>query len=233
MRPARKRELIDDVRAIWKVSIRRACSAFRFDTSSYHYKSRRPSQASLRERIKAIAQTRVRYGYRRIHVLLRREGWIVNAKRVNRHYRDMGLQLRNKSPKRRSRRSCATTVRLRSGRTTSGPWTSSTTSCYDGRKIRITHRDRHLHAVVPAIEVREASREPTWSPRSKRVAGTGYPKSIRLDKGTGVHPKELDLWAFVRGVELDFSRPGKPTDNAFIESLNGKFRAECLSPTGS
>ena len=88
MRPARKRELVDDVRTIWKVSIRRACRNLGVDTSSYHYRSRRPSQASLKQRIKEIAETRVRYGYRRIHVLLRREGWLVNAKRVNRHYRE-------------------------------------------------------------------------------------------------------------------------------------------------
>ena len=110
MRPARQRELVDDVRAIWQVSIRRACRNLRVDPSSYHYKSRRPSQASLKQRIKEIAETRVRYGYRRIHV--RREGWLVNAKRVNRLYREMGLQLRNKSPKRKVK------AKLREGRST-------------------------------------------------------------------------------------------------------------------
>lgn len=64
----------------------------------------------------------------------------------------------------------------------------------------------------------------------ERVAReVGYPKTIRLDNGPEFISKELDLWAFMRGVTLDFSRPGKPTDNAFIESLNGKFRAECLN----
>ncbi len=71
------------------------------DRSTYHYRSRRAGQAVLTERIKAIAATRVRYGYRRIQVLLRREGWAVNTKRVYRLYREMGLQLRNKTPKRR------------------------------------------------------------------------------------------------------------------------------------
>jgi putative transposase len=69
--------------------------------STYHYRSRRAGQAYLIERIRAIAATRVRYGYRRIHVLLGREGWLVNPKRVYRLYREMGLQLRNKTPKRR------------------------------------------------------------------------------------------------------------------------------------
>ena len=90
--------MVDSLRADWKVSVRRACSAIRAERSSYHYKSRRPDLLPLRTRIKEIAETRVRYGYRRIHVLLRREGWPVNVKLVNRLYCEMSLQLRNKSP---------------------------------------------------------------------------------------------------------------------------------------
>ncbi len=67
----------------------------------YRYKSKRSDQAALKERIKGIAETRVRYGYRRIHVVLRREGWLINDKRVHRLYREMGLQIRHKTPKRR------------------------------------------------------------------------------------------------------------------------------------
>ena len=83
------------------MSIRRACAVLEFDTSSYHYKSCRPDQAPLAARIKAICETRVRYGYRRVDVLLRREGWHVNQKRIRRIYNELGLQLRNKTPKRR------------------------------------------------------------------------------------------------------------------------------------
>ena len=83
------------------MSIRRACRVLEFDTSTYHYKSRRRDQAGIEARIKDICATRVRYGYRRVHVLLRREGWDINMKRTYRIYRDLGLQLRNKTPKRR------------------------------------------------------------------------------------------------------------------------------------
>ena len=83
------------------MSIRRACRVLRTDPSTYHYKGKRASQAGLTRRIKEIAETRVRYGYRRIHVLLQREGWTVNAKRIYRLYKGLGLQLRNKTPKRR------------------------------------------------------------------------------------------------------------------------------------
>ncbi len=83
------------------MSIRRACRVLQDDTSTYHYRSRRPGQAVLESRIKEICQTRVRYGYRRVHVLLRREGWPINQKKTRRVYRELGLQLRNKTPKRR------------------------------------------------------------------------------------------------------------------------------------
>jgi putative transposase len=85
----------------WGVSIRRACGAIRFDTSTYHYKSRRTDQAAVERRIREIAETRMRYGYRRVHVLLRREGWVINMKKTGRIYNELGLQLRNKHPKRR------------------------------------------------------------------------------------------------------------------------------------
>jgi putative transposase len=83
------------------VSIRRACSVLEFDRSTYHYKSRRREQAGLEARIKEICATRVRYGYRRVHVLLRREAWEINLKKTHRIYNELGLQLRNKTPKRR------------------------------------------------------------------------------------------------------------------------------------
>ena len=85
------------------MSIRRACSTLRIERSLYVYKSKRGDQAALKHRIKDIRETRVRYGYRRVHVLLVRDGWAINAKRIYRLYRESGLQLRNKTPKRRVR----------------------------------------------------------------------------------------------------------------------------------
>jgi putative transposase len=98
LKPARRQQLVDDARSTWRVSIRRACRTLAVERSTYHYRSRRAGQD--RERIKEITATRVRYGCR-IHVLLSREGWRVNPKRVYRLYCEMGLQLRNKTPKRR------------------------------------------------------------------------------------------------------------------------------------
>ena len=89
------------MRVEWSVSIRRACAAILLDPKTYRYKSRRPGQAALEQRIKEICETRVRFGYRRVHILLRREGWMINVKKTYRIYRELGMQLRNKTPKRR------------------------------------------------------------------------------------------------------------------------------------
>jgi putative transposase len=230
MKPVRQREMVDHVRTAWQVSIRRACRALPVGRSSYHYCSRRAGQAPLSKRIKEIAETRVRYGYRRIHVLLRREGWMVNVKRVCRLYREQGLQLRNKTPKRRVK------AKLRSDRTTAlaanDIWAMDFVhdQLFDGTKIRALTIVDTLSRVSPAIDVRQSYRgHHVVETLERGAAELGYPKTIRVDNGPEFVSKELDLWAYMKGVTLDFSRLGKPTDNAFIESFNGKFRAECLN----
>lgn len=85
----------------WAVSIRWACGLLIFDPTSYRYMSRQRDLAALEQPIREICETRVRYGYRRVHVMLRREGWMINMKKVRRIYNALGLQLRNKTPKRR------------------------------------------------------------------------------------------------------------------------------------
>jgi putative transposase len=180
------------------------------------------------KRIKEIAETRVRCGYRPIHVLLRREGRLVNPKRVCRLYREMGLQLRYKSPKRRVK------AQLREDRSAPAAanqvWAMDFVhdQLFDGRKIRILTIVDIFTRLSPAIDVRQQFRGADVVNTLERVSRQlGYPKTIRLDNGPEFISKEPDLWAFMRGVTLHFSRPGKPTDNAFIESLNAKFRAEC------
>jgi putative transposase len=88
LRPGRKRALVDALRSKWAISVRRACAAIRFDPKTYRYKSR-PGQAALEQRIKENCPTRIRFGYRRVHVLLRREGWEINPKRTYRIYEDL------------------------------------------------------------------------------------------------------------------------------------------------
>lgn len=218
------------MRSDWKVSIRRACATLLIDTSIYHYKSKRGDQAELKQRIREIAQTRVRYGYRRVHVLLRREGWQVNAKRIYRLYKEMGLQLRNKTPKRRVK------AKLRDDRTpaTRSNETWAMDFVHDqlatGRKIRVLTIVDTFSRFSPAVDPRFSYRGEDVVKTLERVCRqVGYPQSIRVDQGSEFISRDLDLWAYQKSVVLDFSRPGKPTDNAFIESFNGKFRTECLN----
>lgn len=230
MTPGRRRQVVDEVRRTWKVSIRRACGALQAERSSYHYRSRRPDRAALRTRIKEIAETRVRYGYRRIHVLLRREGWMINVKLVNRLYREMSLQLRHKTPKRKVKAKLRNDRAEPCGRNDVWAMDFVHDQLFDGRKIRVLTIVDAYTRYAPAIEPRFAWRGTGVADVLERVCGKiGFPRTIRVDQGPEFISKDLDLWAYRRNVTLDFSRPGKPTDNAFIESLNGKFRAECLN----
>jgi putative transposase len=230
LKPVRKRKLVDEMRGEWGVSIRRACRVFLVDTSTYHYKSRRAGQALLEQRIREICQTRVRYGYRRVHVLLRREGWPINQKKTRRVYRELGLQLRNKVPKRRVK------AKLRDDRrvATQPNETWAMDFVHDqlatGRKIRVLTVVDIFSRYAPIIDPRFSYRGEDVVQTLERVcAKTGYPSTIRVDQGSEFVSRDLDLWAYSNGVTLDFSRPGKPTDNAFIEAFNGRFRAECLN----
>lgn len=230
MRPARKRELVDGVRVDWGVSIRRACRVLEMDTSSYHYKSCRREQAALEARIREICQTRVRYGYRRVHILLRLDGWRINVKKTRRIYGDLGLQLRNKTPKRRVK------AKLREDRCAATRpneiWAMDFVhdQLATGRKIRILTVVDTFSRFSPTLDVRFSYRgEDVVQTLERTCAGVGYPRTIRVDQGSEFISRDLDLWAYANGVTLDFSRPGKPTDNAFIEAFNGRFRAECLN----
>lgn len=221
---------MDEACSDWNVSIRRACRTLEVDTSTYHYKSRRPEQASLESRIREICQTRVRYGYRRVHVLLQREGWRINIKKTHRIYNELGLQLRNKTPKRRVK------AKLREDRceATAPNETWAMDFVHDqlatGRKIRILTVVDTFTRFSPIIDPRFSYRAENVVEALDRVCQQiGFPKAIRVDQGSEFISRDLDLWAYSRGVTLDFSRPGKPTDNAFIEAFNGRLRAECLN----
>ncbi len=226
-----KRGLVDLLRGEWKVSIRRACSALRVDRALYVYKSRRGTQAELKHRIKEICESRVRYGYRRVHVLLRRDGWAVNPKRVYRLYKELGLQLRNKVPKRRVK------AKLREDRrpATHSNQTWAMDFVHDqlatGRKIRILTVVETFTRFSPAVDPRFSYRaEDVVATLDRVCAELGFPKTIRVDQGSEVVSRDLDLWAYSHGVTLDFSRLGKPTDTAFGAAFNGRLRAECLRP---
>lgn len=230
VRPAVRREIVFHLQKVYDIGERRACKATGFHRSSQRYKSRGDPQTELRMRLKDLAASRVRYGYRRLHILLLREGYRLNHKRTYRLYREEGLSIRTKTPKRKR------AWRYRSSR----PEIAAVNHCwamdfmsdalFDGRPFRLlTVVDCHTReslAIVPrtnfrAFQVVEVL-ERLARERSK-------PKIIRCDNGPEFAGKMLDQWAYHNGVEIDFSRPGKPTDNAFCEAFNGRVRAECLN----
>ncbi|MDZ4066619.1 MAG: IS3 family transposase, partial [Tabrizicola sp.] len=230
LKPGRMRELVRGMCTDWAVSIRTACGAIGFDRSTFLYQSRRTDQAAVAKRIREICETRVRYGYRRVHVLLDREGWGINVKKVYRICKALGMQLRHKTPKRRVK------AKLRDDRALAvGPndvWAMDFVhdQLATGKKLRVLTVVDTFSRYVPVLDVRYSYRGEDVVATLDRVCRTaGYPKTIRVDQGSEFVSRDMDLWAYQRGVVLDFSRPGKPTDNAFIEAFNGRFRAECLN----
>ena len=181
-------------------------------------------------RIKEIAAPRVRYGYKRIHVLLQREGWRVNHKRIHRLYCEEGLNLRVKKSKRQKR---AAQRRIRTE-----PWALNESwsmdfvsdSLFDGRRFRgLTLVDNFSRECLGIKVDQSIKGSHVAELLEETIIKRGVPKSIRVDNGPEFVSKALDQWAYQNQVALDFSRPGKPTDNALIESFNGSFRDECLN----
>jgi putative transposase len=185
---------------------------------------------ALRLRLRDLATTRVGYGYRRLHILLAREGWRVNHKKVFRLYREEHLAMRKKLPRRHV--ACLKRGLRPVASRKNECWSMDFMSdqLFDGRRIRVlTLVDNHtreslaLH-VAPRIRGRDVV-----AILEQVVARHGTPAAIRVDNGPEFISRDLDLWAYWKKVKLDFSRPGKPTDNAFIESFNAKVRLECLN----
>ena len=214
----------------YQVSERRACKALAFPRSTVRYLSVAEPQEHLRMRLRDLAMSRVGYGYRRLHILLQREGWNVNHKRVYRLYYQEGLGMRKRPPRRRV--ACIKRNLRPVASKKNECWSMDFVSdqLYDGRRIRVlTLVDNHTRESL-ALHVGQRVRgQDVVRVREGVVDEHGRPKAIRVDNGPEFISKDLDMWAYWNKVKLDFSRPGKPTDNAFIESFNARFRMECLN----
>lgn len=181
-------------------------------------------------RIRDIALARPRFGYERIWILLRREGWHVNRKRIHRLYRLEGLQMRMRC-RRRKRQSLHRGPAPRpTGRNQNWSMDFVHDQLANGRKFRVlTVIDQWSRESV-LLEVNFALTGQSVVDALERLAQRQVvPSAITVDNGTEFTSKALDEWAYQRGVRLDFIRPGKPVENAFIESFNGRLRDECLN----
>jgi putative transposase len=180
-------------------------------------------------RSKEIAAARVRYGYYRIYILLRREGWVVNHKRVYRLYRAEGLSMRVKRPRRHVSAAYGEGRVQPDGANDGWSMDFVSDALFDGRRLRaLTIVDNFTRESLAIAVDQGIKGEQVVEVLDRILAERGAPKSIRVDNGPEFVSKALDRWAYEHGVTLDFSRPGKPTDNAYVKSFNGRLREECL-----
>lgn len=224
--PAQRRAVVHWAREEYRLSDRRACRALAVHRSPIRYRSRRGDDAPLRQRRRELAADRLTFGVKRLTTLLRREGRMVNHKRVYRVYCEEGLQLRPSG---------------RSGAAPPGGRDRAESALGDGLHARRAERrpdvpGLHHHR---CLHPRGAGHSrPRALPRHRRgrAAGPGglrssgwHPGIIQCDNGTEFTSVALDHWAYWNQVQLDFSRPGKPVDNCVCEAFNGTLRRECLT----
>ena len=216
---------------VFDISFRRGCRLLQLNWSSFTYRVKeRHDEGALRVRIRDIASVRVRYGYMRITAMLKREGWEVGPKRVYRIYKEEGLEVRT-----RKRRKYASAVRVplpeaeKPGERWSMDFVSD--SLANGKRLRVLtvvdHFDRSCPILYADHSIGAGKVADALDRAAQRVGG--LPEAITVDNGPEFSGNVLDAWAYNRGVKLEFIRPGKPTENAFIESFNGKLRDELLN----
>jgi putative transposase len=210
-------------------SQRRACSLVGLDRKTYRYASRGPADEALRERLRELASERRRFGYRRLYILLRREGIEVNHKKLYRLYKEERLTVRKRGGRKRS---LGTRAPMTIPQGTNQRWSLDfvSDSLIDGRRFRIlcviddfsreclaTVADNSISGVRVAREL-------------DRIAGVrGYPCMVVSDNGTELTSNAILQWQEERSVEWHYIAPGKPMQNGFVESFNGRLRDECLN----
>lgn len=206
------------------------CDVIGIGRSTYYYKSRRSDQADLEVMIKDIAYSRVHYGYRRVHIMLLRKGVKISRNKVFRLYRSMNLQLRRKKPKRRVQAKPRDNIVLALKKNDIWGMDFVSAQLFNSKRFRVLTIVDIFTKESPGIGIKVSYRaEDVVKTLDRAIRLHGKPSVLRIDNGPEFVSKVLDLWAYENGVILDFTRPGKPTDNAFIESFNGRFRQECLN----
>jgi len=224
------RAAVEHLRAELGMSERRACRAVGLSRSTKRYTSRRVEPPGLRRRLRELAEERRRFGYRRLHVMLRREGFDVNHKRVYRLYRAEGLAVRRKL--RRRRFAAVARVLYATATRADQRWAMDFVSdqLADGRRFRALTVMDHFTREGLAIEAATSLPARRVVEVLERLAASRrLPEMIVVDNGPEFISRALDAWAYRRGVKLHFIRPGRPMENGHCESFNGRFRDEFLN----
>jgi putative transposase len=217
---------VEQVREQFAFSERRACGLLLVPVSSFRYQPQHSDEA-LRERLVELAREKPRYGYRRLHVLLQRDGGLVNHKRVHRIYREAGLSIRRKKRKHCTRANSP----LRPYTAANQEWALDFAhdALAAGRSIRVLSVVDAYTRECLALEVDTsfASRRMTRV-LDEIIVHRGAPRSIRCDNGPELTSRHFLAWSIENKVELVHIQPGKPTQNAYVESFHGRLREECL-----
>jgi putative transposase len=229
--PAAKREAVAHLRSVVEMSERRACTLIAADRTMIRYRSRRPPDTELRARLRELANQRRRFGYRRLFILLRREGEPSGINRIYRLYREEGLTVRKR---RGRRRAVGTRTPILVEAKVNARW--SLDFVHDqfalGRRFRILNIvddvTRECLAAIPdtSISGRRVTRELTML-----IETRGKPGMIVSDHGTEFTSNAILGWAIDHQVEWHYIAPGKPMQNGFVESFNGRMRDELLNET--
>ena len=228
--PAARREAVRLAGETHGLSERRGCRLIGTSRAMVRYQATRPADDALREQLMGFATERRRWGYRRLAILVKRAGMTVNLKRIYRVYRAAGLAVRRRKKKlRRVARPPQPVVSptrcnhwwsmdfLKDGLATARSFRVFTLEDLFSREALALQCDFSLPAVRVIRELEVAA------------AGRGYPTYLRVDNGPEFISKALDAWAYEHGVQLVFIDPGKPIQNAHVESFNGKVRDEFLN----
>ena len=229
MTPASRRLAVAHLAAEHQFTERRACGLVGISRSVLHYASRREDDAPIRSRLKALAGQYRRYGYLRLHVFLRKEGLVVNAKRTYRLYCEEGLQVRRRKRKRLAHQD---RIPLAAAVRPNQRWSLDFVSdgLWNGRRFRVLNIVDDCTRSCPGQIV-------DFSISGKRLTRYldqlailhDYPDELVHDNGPELTSRAMFEWSQKTGVKLRFIQPGKPTQNAYVESFNGKFRDECLN----
>ena len=229
--PAAHREAAAHLQSTYEMSERRACRVLGVDRTSVRYQATRPDDGVLRNRLKALAQERRRFGYRRLHVMLRREGHAVNKKRVQRIYREEKLTVRRRGGRKRA---MGTRRPLEIPLVANQRWSLDFVSdqMTDGRRFRIlTVIDNCTRECLGLVADTSLSGRRVARELDAIILRCGRPETIISDNGTEYTSNAILAWADDAGVGWHYIAPGKPQQNGFNESFNGRLRDELLNET--
>jgi putative transposase len=212
----------------FSISERRACKLVGMDRSSYRYEPRPDRNAALRERLMQLARRKARYGYRRLHALLCRQGHAVSPQRVYRVYREQGLAVRRLRRKRMARPVASTPLLVRSNQEWALDFVSDALAT--GRAIRIlTMVDAFTRECLTLEVDTSLSSQRVTRALEQVIEQRGAPAALRCDNGPELTSRHFLSWCEEFKIQLIHIQPGKPMQNGHVESFNGRLRDECLN----